>query len=559
MMSYDMKMIRILCFFACFIFSISHGFATDYYITTPAEISAKMQIAQSGDTLTMANGVWTDARIIFRGNGAESDSILLRAETPGYVILNGISILRIAGKYLKVDGLRFVGGYSNSGAVVEFRYSGVVSQHCRMTNCSIVDYNPSNKDRDYKWVSLYGYNNRVDHCYFEGKTNSGTTLVVWLDGQPNYHRIDQNYFGHRPPLGFNGGETIRVGTSDWSMYDSFSLIESNYFEYCNGEIEIISNKSGENIYRHNTFFECEGALTLRHGNKATIEGNFFIGNQNYLAGGVRVIGEDHKIINNYFHGLYGNSLKSALPIMNGVPNSPLNRYFQVKRALIAFNTFVDCRYTMILGAGSDNERTLPPLDCVIANNVVQTNHKIISKEDEPKNLAWEGNIMQGSSLGITQPSGIILKNPNLTLHSDGLYRPDSLSPILSAAQGNYDFVSQDMDGQARGQSKDVGADQISNEPIHYRPLTAKDVGPDWKLSTVPFVLAIRKSGSGQVNLDPPGQIYNPGSLIQAVAVPDSGWRFKAWEGDVESTNDSIQIIMDDNKSLKAVFESDAPA
>ena len=113
--------------------------------------------------------------------------------------------------------------------------------------------------------------------------------------------------------------------------------------------------------------------------------------------------------------------------------------------------------------------------------------------------------MQGSSLGITQPSGIILENPNLKLHGDGLYRPDSLSPVFDAAQGNYDFVNQDMDGQLRGQSKDVGADQISSEPILYRPLTAKDVGPNWKLGTVPFVLAIQKSGSGKVFLDPPSR------------------------------------------------------
>jgi len=48
------------------------------------------------------------------------------------------------------------------------------------------------------------------------------------------------------------------------MHDSRALVEENRFEGCRGEIEIISNKSCENVYRRNTFVDCEGTLTLRH-------------------------------------------------------------------------------------------------------------------------------------------------------------------------------------------------------------------------------------------------------------------------------------------------------
>ena len=104
----------------------------------------------------------------------------------------------------------------------------------------------------------------------------------------------------------------------------------NYFEHCNGETEIISNKSGENIFQYNTFFESEGTLTLRHGNRATVRGNFFFGNDKPNTGGVRIIGEDHKVYNNYFDGLRGTGNRSTITLMNGVSDSPLNRYFQVK-------------------------------------------------------------------------------------------------------------------------------------------------------------------------------------------------------------------------------------
>ncbi len=170
---------------------------------------------------------------------------------------------------------------------------------------AILDYSVPDKQTDTKWVSLYGSHNRVDHCYIRGKTNSGTTLVVWLSDQPNYHQIDHNHYDPRPALGFNDGETIRVGTSDWSMHNSFAVVEENNFEGCSGEIEIISNKSCENVYRNNTFVDCEGTLTLRHGNRCSVEGNFFLGHHKRETGGIRVNREDHKILDNYLEALQG--------------------------------------------------------------------------------------------------------------------------------------------------------------------------------------------------------------------------------------------------------------
>jgi poly(beta-D-mannuronate) lyase len=547
---------RILFTFLIIILFNYSAFATEYFVSTASEINSAMNNAQPGDTLTMANGVWTDQKIVFQGSGTEGAPILLRVETPGYVILNGKSNLRIAGDYLAVDGLRFVGGYSPSGAVVEFRNDGLESNHSRMTNCSIVDYNPSSTSTGYKWVSIYGTHNRVDHCYFEGKTHLGTTLVVWLDGRVNYHQIDHNYFASRPPLGINGGETIRVGTSDWSMTDSYTIVEYNYFEQCNGEIEIISNKSCENIYRYNTFVECEGALTLRHGNRCTVQGNFFFGNKKDLTGGVRIIGEDHKVYNNYFEGLYGSSFKSALPIMNGVPNSPLNRYFQVKNALVAFNTFVDCQYTMIIGAGADSERSLPPLNCTIANNLVQTSHQIIRQDAEPINMNWEGNIMQGSSLGIDQPVGIVLADPKLILADDSLWRPTDDSPAISAAAGNYTDIVDDMDGHIRVDSIDVGADQVSIDPVLRKPLTAADVGPDWmNIADLPLTLTITMAGNGAgiVELDPPSGVYESGTMVTLTAIPDEENTFAGWSGDIESTENPEMLVMDGDKRITAVF------
>ncbi len=460
--------------------------AREIRVGSPAEITAAMATAQPGDTLTMTGGVWNNATVVFAGNGTQGAPITLRAETPGAVSLEGTSTLRIGGTHLVVDGLSFRNGYSPSGGVIEFRYNGLESRSCRLTNTSIVDYNPANAATDYKWISLYGSHNRVDHCYLKGKTHSGTTLVVWLSATPNYHRIDHNHFGLRPPLGVNGGETIRVGTSDWSMYDSYTVVEQNLFEECNGEAEIISSKSCGNIYRYNTFRRCQGALTLRHGNRCLVEGNFFFGEGVSNTGGIRVIGEDHRVQNNYLTGLKGTGYRATIAVMNGKPNSLLNEYYQVKRAAIVFNTLVGNTSSIDIGVGKSTDLTLPPESCVVANTVVtSTTGPLVRFTDTPLNLTWEGNMFYGASLGITQPAGIVIADPQLAApDAHGLRRPGTLSPVLDAAAGTYDTVTQDMDGQNRVGLKDIGADEVSSLPVLNVPLTAADVGPVSPLTAV---------------------------------------------------------------------------
>src|SRR5207248_3634205 len=136
--------------------------------------------------------------------------------------------------------------------------------HCRLTDSAIID-------STYKfYIHLAGSENRFDHCYLAGKTSESPTLQVEAEGKPNHHQIDHNHFGPRPPLGKNGGETMRIGYSYQQTKISRTLVEHNLFDRCDGEIEVISSKSCENIYRYNTFRNCDGTLTLRHGNRCRV-------------------------------------------------------------------------------------------------------------------------------------------------------------------------------------------------------------------------------------------------------------------------------------------------
>jgi len=470
------KIIYFLILFTLLSFNIN---AKQISVTTVAQITTAMTTAKPGDTLVMSTtGSWSNVVIDFEGSGTAARPIVLKAQTSAGVVVSGQSNLLIGGNYLIVSGLIFENGYSPTADVVQFRkLDQTPSTYCELTNTSIIDYNIADSTVDNKWVSLYGSYNRVDHCYLKGKTNVGTTLVVWLSDTPNYHRIDHNYFGYRPELYTNGGEAIRVGTGDWAAYDSYTTVEYNYFEQCDGDPEVISNKSCHNTYRYNTLYECEGSLSIRQGNFCTVNGNFLIQQDISNSGGIRVCGQDHLVYNNYIQNSAGNGNRSAISLLEGTTDT--TTYPQVQRASIVFNTLVNCKYSLTVGAGYGGTAIVPPINCVFANNLVYgTTSPLIIYMDTPTNMTYQSNIFFGATLGITTPAGISMVDPLLTQSSSGLWRPDtSLSPIKNAATGTYSYVTIDMDGQSRTGVYDIGADEISSGTILLRPLTANDVGP----------------------------------------------------------------------------------
>jgi len=432
-------------------------------VSTAQEINSGSWSA--GDTILMKNGSWINQSISIKAKGTASAPLVLLAQTPGLVLLGGTSKLAFSGSYLIVSGLFFKDGTLSGSEVVSFRTSSSEhATHCRLTNTVIVNYNPADKTVDSKWVSLYGENNQVDHCSFENKTNAGTLLVVWLSpGVEPKHVIEENYFGFRNAnldangSEINGQEIIRIGDSSTSMQTSGVTVQSNVFEHCNGEIEIISSKSCGNLYSNNLFLECTGMLTLRHGNRCTVEGNYFIGNGISNTGGVRIIGEDHHVFNNYFEKLRGTGYRSSICMVRGKVNSALNEYFQVKNAVVAFNTLVDCSQAFNINYNSSTTYTLPPIGTSIAHNhVYNTNSNntniILSQTDAALDVTWKNNLMnQGKYSNFTYTSNQVITGQDPMMRLSGLffYEPTSLTTLTNFTTSDYPEVVNDINGRNR--------------------------------------------------------------------------------------------------------------
>lgn len=411
--------------FSLSLLGLCNGHAKDWPVANMAEFDAAVKSAQPGDSIVMREGEWPAAKWVFAGVGKSDAPITLKAAVPGKTVLGGASQLRIGGEHLVVEGLAFRDPDPAVGDTIEFRRdSKTPSRHCRLTNCAVI-LSAEKAARDAPeshWVNLYGADHRIDHCRIQGKVNKGATLVVWLGaGNEGRHRIDHNDFGPRERLGENGGETIRVGDSKNSMQTASCVIEQNLFDRCNGEAECISNKSCGNVYRENTFLAVKGTLTLRHGNGCTVERNVFVGNdpsrppmKKNDAGGVRIIGEDHVVRGNSFEGLTGDGIRACIAIMAGIPNSPLNGYFQVKRARIEGNLFVNCAHPILIGFAEKMNTSLPPLDTVfVGNTVLGSLGPVVEARSDIDGVRWEKNVFFGAELGVPPRAGIEWRESNV--------------------------------------------------------------------------------------------------------------------------------------------------
>ena len=483
------------------------------------ELQGAITKVKPGDKVIMANGIWKDIQIKFYGKGTKEKPIMLKAETAGKVSIEGASDLKLGGEYIEVKDLCFKNGYTPSKSVIQFKINDEkFANHCTVSNCVIDEFTQPNREVSDHWVEFWGINNQLDHCNIIGKSNFGSTVWVFLDGNEhinNYHQIINNHFGPRPRKGGPHGETIQIGESETSMTPSYTNVANNFFDRCNGEVEVISNKSNYNTYRNNVFFESEGSLVIRHGNYCTIDGNVFIGNDNSeFIGGIRVINTGHWITNNYFYKIKGKEFRSAVAVMNGVPKSSLNRYMQVTDVVVAYNSFVDCQspFQFSVGANIDKKAVLPaseirsarPKRTVFANNLIYNheadNYPVVAY-DKVDGVIFKNNILNSQNKSKISSDGLITRDFQVKKLSDNLYVPTKNQEDVYNGF-DFDKISTDFFGASRLKQNSVGSMSL---PVKGNPtlINQKLYGTNWFSTKVPVyvpkILAVGTSEELLIN------------------------------------------------------------
>lgn len=442
-------------------------------VSTTTELMATLDKLQAGDTLELSSGEWDSMQLRLSLEGRAEAPIVVKGASDGTTVITGRSSIQIGGQYITIRDLHFKGVEPPEGeeAIISFQESSEkMAYGSRLSNCFFDACNPVDPERRYAWVRMYGAKNRVDHNLFFGQNHSGVTVQVMMRTANARHRIDHNHFKDRKPGDGNGFECIQLGQSGDSEKDGNCMIEYNLFERCDGETEIVSNKTGNNIYRYNTFAESAGCLTLRHGNNCLVENNVFFGKGKALAGGIRIIGKGHTVRNNYFDGL--SSLTGGVIVLyTGFPGSPLNGYFAADDTKLKNNLVVDCQGIGLYlhGGYGERNRTILPKRVSVTGNLIHLGASgNMQVAGELPDAIFENNIVNhGREFGRRDLTGFTKASMKLITNDAGFQMPvgDDGKPL-------FEF---DGDGP--------------------RIISRKDVGPAWD-AALPKLVAINPA---QVN------------------------------------------------------------
>jgi hypothetical protein len=440
-----------------------------------ADLANRVSAAAPGDEIVVSNGVYTTrSPIEIVCAGTASLPILIRAEEVGGVELQGTHGFEFSrgAAFVTVQGFKF----THSGSI-NIRTGAT---RCRLTRNHIQLAIPARSDVSY--VNISGSEIEIDHNELCHKSTLGNMLdVTGADGQVARRLwVHHNYFHDFTRPGGNGAETIRLGLSGLSLSTGNALVEHNLFVRCNGENEMISNKSSGNTYRFNTVLDCPGAeMSQRHGNDCAYYGNYLRN-----TAGIRVFGDRHRIFSNC---LESNSVGVNMGNGDGdvYHGAALTAHDRPDDNVVVYNTFISnsAHYQMgsrTAGLGSSNT--------VVANNIFQGGGAVASiARTAPYTGTWTNNICwQTGGFGSAPSNGCLVVDPRIGKDAAGAFHLQSASPAADAGRGAFDqsgshsthgFVSVDIDGQPRDSAKDIGADEISGAQVVARILRTNDVGP----------------------------------------------------------------------------------
>ncbi len=131
-------------------------------------------------------------------------------------------------------------------------------------------------------------------------------------------------------------------------------------------------------------------------------------------------------------------------------------------------------------------------------------------------------------------NGNVIKNPEQTTYNYGTW-----VRLTANADDGWHFVS--WSGDLTG----------SNNPDSVLMNDNKTVTANFGINTCNLTINI--SGNGSVDKEPNQSSYNYGTWVQLTAIPNTGWHFTSWSGDLVSTNNPDSIYMNGNKTISANF------
>ena len=392
--------------------------------------SDTLQLVEAGDTIIVANGRYDGWVVELSAEGTIEKPVTIRPESSMGVTFTGVNHFKITGSYVTLNGFLFDGCRLDKNLL---EFDG--SDHCRIEESV---FQNSGGERAVIGIKAGSRNNSLVDCRFINIAARSVNLhindEIYKRGIPTGNVIRNNHFQDIPSANQNGRETIKIGTNQPTFGHVMvnAIVEDNTFLRCDGEAEIISNKSAGNIYRRNVFNQCKGELVMRGGQNCLIEANRF----DSCSGGIRLCGTGHIVRDNVIL----NSRGTGIRLYFGMTKDQGGHYQAAGSCLITNNTIVDAAKAGILlgdNRGRDWKekgiQNVAPQGNKILNNIIVGSAGDLLFVDHAPNNAIDGNLFHRlGDADISMPG----ENP---LYADPLFRdlaagdvhPSKNSPALA--------------------------------------------------------------------------------------------------------------------------------
>jgi len=270
--------------------------------------------------------------------------------------------------------------------------------------------------------------------------------------------------------------------------------------------------------------------------------------------GLRLIGT---VVDDTFTDLemthFGFALNTPAPGAAGAGGNA----FWVDDFMVALgNIVIEERYTLTVNAGTGGAVSKSPdqIDYLPGSQV-----EITAIPDE----GYEFVNWLGGATGSENPLTVTVNSDMTIAAIFALIPPPQYTLDITSDNGT---VNQSIDGTEFDEGTEVELTAIPDEGFEFESWSGdvvstdnpvmvtmdsnKDITANFTIKT--YTLTITAE-NGQVNQSIDGTEFDHGTQIELTAVPDEGFEFESWSGDVVSTDNPVTVTMDSNTEITANF------
>ncbi len=165
-------------------------------------------------------------------------------------------------------------------------------------------------------------------------------------------------------------------------------------------------------------------------------------------------------------------------------------------------------------------------------------------------LAYQGTLQEAATtLEVNEYELLVNIVGNGTVTQDPLppYGYSDVVTLTATPAANWEFAgwSGDLSGAANPASITMDGDKVVTATF-----TAEQPPT--------YTLDVTVVGSGTVTLDPPGYVYDAGTVVTLTAAPETGWYFAGWDGDLGGLVNPQSLTMNSDKVVTATFTAEPP-